>query len=152
MCNITGCEGVVYSKGLCQKHYMRERRHGSATEVKTRGAKKSFMREVYEEAGEWDNMLKRHGTRTRDRLLAANNRLLKIFDNHAEMHAAQYYTPIADARFTYGIVEISLAYENWFYNDPAAFNENLKRAVSLALADEDLLPRLRRMLEEEKAA
>lgn len=29
MCVIDGCIGVVFAKGMCQKHYNRVRRHGN---------------------------------------------------------------------------------------------------------------------------
>jgi len=37
MCQIAGCDGKAFARGLCAKHYTRQRRHGDAQTVKQRG-------------------------------------------------------------------------------------------------------------------
>lgn len=37
MCEIAGCDGKAFARGLCAKHYTRQRRHGHAQTVKRRG-------------------------------------------------------------------------------------------------------------------
>jgi hypothetical protein len=37
MCRIAGCDGKALARGLCAKHYSRQRRHGDVDTVKRRG-------------------------------------------------------------------------------------------------------------------
>jgi hypothetical protein len=41
MCMMEGCEGKVIAKGLCAKHYMRQRRTGDASQTRKRGPRPS---------------------------------------------------------------------------------------------------------------
>jgi hypothetical protein len=47
MCRIEGCDAKPVAKELCSKHYMRERRHGSADEVRKRGRPRDPVLDVY---------------------------------------------------------------------------------------------------------
>jgi hypothetical protein len=47
MCKITGCDAKPVAKGLCPKHYMRERRHGSADEVRKPGRPRDRALDTY---------------------------------------------------------------------------------------------------------
>jgi hypothetical protein len=44
MCSIEGCELPAKGKGMCAKHYMRQRRHGSTDTTKRSGPKTSSIR------------------------------------------------------------------------------------------------------------
>jgi hypothetical protein len=37
MCDVAGCPNNSVAKGLCAKHYMRQRRHGDASTARKRG-------------------------------------------------------------------------------------------------------------------
>jgi hypothetical protein len=39
MCSIKGCDAPILAKGLCAKHYMRQRKHGKTDIVEKRGRK-----------------------------------------------------------------------------------------------------------------
>jgi hypothetical protein len=39
LCSIRGCRNLARANGLCQKHYMRVRRHGDANTTSKRGPK-----------------------------------------------------------------------------------------------------------------
>jgi hypothetical protein len=39
MCEIEGCNGLIVAKGLCAKHYMRQRRYGSPHAHRKSGSK-----------------------------------------------------------------------------------------------------------------
>lgn len=53
MCNIDGCDNKPFAHGLCVKHYNRQRRHGDAKKVMTRGRKPkpsaSLLKEAFKE-------------------------------------------------------------------------------------------------------
>jgi hypothetical protein len=53
ICTIDGCDAVATVKGLCAKHYMRLRRHGDASTVKSAGrprdARKVTMAQLFPE-------------------------------------------------------------------------------------------------------
>lgn len=48
-CSVEGCGGRVYGLGLCNKHYLRQRRHGSPDVVKkaSAGAHAAFVEEAF---------------------------------------------------------------------------------------------------------
>jgi len=62
MCKIEGCDAKPVAKGLCSKHYMRERRHGSADEVRKPGRPRSPALDTYRQLfREWSpRTLARH--------------------------------------------------------------------------------------------
>lgn len=41
MCSIKGCDAPMLAKGLCAKHYMRQRKHGKTNVVEKRGRKQN---------------------------------------------------------------------------------------------------------------
>jgi hypothetical protein len=47
MCRIEGCDAKPVAKGLCPKHYMRERRHGSVDEVRKSGRPRDQVLDLY---------------------------------------------------------------------------------------------------------
>ena len=49
MCTIEGCARKPVAKGLCAKHYMRDRRTGDANRVRKAGRKKSKVRSLMPE-------------------------------------------------------------------------------------------------------
>ena len=51
MCVIEGCEGKAVAKGLCAKHYMRQRRTGYPSGIGKAGRKRSWQRLLIEEEG-----------------------------------------------------------------------------------------------------
>ena len=56
MCVIEGCECKPVAKGLCTKHYMRQRRTGDPSSVGKVGRKRSWQRLQMEKIGlysEW---------------------------------------------------------------------------------------------------
>ena len=58
MCMIEGCAGKSFAKGLCVKHYMRQRRAGDPGSIGKPGRKRSPQRLLFEEMGlgmEWSS-------------------------------------------------------------------------------------------------
>jgi hypothetical protein len=54
LCNINGCDARVVAKGLCAKHYMRARRHGSPDKKHKPGPKRREYRQMFRPMlGEW---------------------------------------------------------------------------------------------------
>ena len=49
MCEIDGCDGKPVAKGLCAKHYMRQRRAGDPRRVRRPGPKASEARYLMRE-------------------------------------------------------------------------------------------------------
>lgn len=49
MCVIEGCESKPMAKGLCAKHYMRQRRTGDVTRVRKAGRKRSQLLKGFED-------------------------------------------------------------------------------------------------------
>jgi hypothetical protein len=47
MCKIEGCDAKPVAKELCAKHYMRQRRHGSADEVRKPGRPRDQVLDTY---------------------------------------------------------------------------------------------------------
>ena len=75
VCMIEGCEAKAAAKGLCPKHYMRQRRAGDPSRVRKSGRKKSELREAIGEIGQgWS-------PRTRQRFAAAVKMLREACDD-----------------------------------------------------------------------
>lgn len=54
-CSVEGCDGKHYGKGLCYKHYLRVRRHGSTgLESRVRPAEQRFWEKVQKTDGCWE--------------------------------------------------------------------------------------------------
>jgi hypothetical protein len=47
MCKFKGCDAKPVAKGLCSRHYMRERRHGSVDEVRKPGRPRDANLDIY---------------------------------------------------------------------------------------------------------
>ena len=56
MCSIEGCDAPVLAKGLCAKHYMRQRKHGRADVVEKRGRRPGELKAMQKQLmmqGDW---------------------------------------------------------------------------------------------------
>jgi hypothetical protein len=96
MCKIEGCDDKSVAHGLCQKHYMRLRRHGDANKVGKPGVK----------VAEWQQrLLAEHAHDGRSpRTLA---RLVKAFELLAELDVEQRHAVLALAARPNGSVNVS---------------------------------------------
>jgi hypothetical protein len=80
MCRIKGCSGEAVAHGLCQKHYMRQRRAGNPEKVGKRGPKSPEWRKTLRE------MFQEQSPRTHARYIKAF-KLLQAFDAEARKAA-----------------------------------------------------------------
>jgi hypothetical protein len=64
-CKIEGCEGKAVAKGLCAKHYMRQRRSGDAETVKKAGRPVSFWGKYRADEADKVGFLREMSPRTR---------------------------------------------------------------------------------------
>ncbi|SHG24755.1 hypothetical protein [Bradyrhizobium erythrophlei] len=110
MCKIKGCEANAVGKGLCAKHYMRARRHGSTKVVNKRGPKGPRGGDgIFFEPGDKDN-LKSHllahrirmSPRTFERYWTANKIML-----WSRMTEKQMLRTIKDAQRPNGSLNVS---------------------------------------------
>jgi hypothetical protein len=65
MCSIDGCEAKAVAKGLCAKHYARQRRNGDPGKVRKAGRRRSEWSALVE------NMFREWSPRTRARFKTA---------------------------------------------------------------------------------
>jgi hypothetical protein len=73
MCSIENCSGIPIARGLCRKHYTRQRRHGDPERVYKPGSKLAPLEEVFVA------QFREFSPRSRGRILQAY-RLLVSFD------------------------------------------------------------------------
>jgi hypothetical protein len=85
MCSIDGCDAKTVAKGLCAKHYMRQRRNGDPAKVRKVGRPRS------ERSALVDQMFSEWSPRTRARYKAAMT-LLGVLESQEQLETVQLAT------------------------------------------------------------